>query len=55
MVQILHGSATTTEAVRRAVDLQPGDPVNEEALVRLVRAAVAANAAAQAGRAVREN
>ncbi|HEX4979895.1 MAG TPA: DUF1801 domain-containing protein [Acidimicrobiales bacterium] len=41
-------NASLTGNTRRAIDLREGDELDEEAFVELVRAAVAANAAARA-------
>jgi hypothetical protein len=40
--------------VRRAIDIREGEKINEAALRQLIRAAVAANAAAQAQRAAKK-
>ena len=45
---------TQPGTVRRAIDLQEGDEINEDAFKELVRAAVAANAAARSKRSVKK-
>jgi hypothetical protein len=47
-------NASLEGAVRRAIDLREGATINEDAFKRLIRAAVAANAEARAGRAARK-
>ena len=39
---------------RRAIDLREGEKINEAAFKQLIRAAVAANSAARAGRAAKK-
>jgi hypothetical protein len=41
-------------STRRAIDLREGEKINEAAFKQLIRAAVAANSAARAGRAARK-
>jgi hypothetical protein len=41
-------------STRRAIDLREGEPINEAAFKQLIRAAVAANSAAHAGRAAKK-